>query len=288
MRKKIIYGILVAALCFLIAGCSKEEAKNVEKQVKNIIQAENENVLAVKEGHPSTYPDKTYGEEFENFFSSPTWEYFVGTKEGPDDDGDGKPDYTEENIDIVEFTGNCIYYDVEVKALLQFTLDKDSNTFSATYLSFNDVPQNNLTLIALLETVFTDGEEKKDTASLNEQTNPISQAMDYIGEWQDIESQRCNMSIEYVDGESYFIDINWGSSAWDNTHWSFEGTFDIKTGAIIYRGSRIEEYYSEQGDMQETYVYTDGEGKIFIGNDGVLYWEDYKEAAGDGCIFMKN
>lgn len=296
MNKRIINCMLAVVLCFAIVGCGKEETKNADKKIKNTIQPENENVLAVKGGHPNAYPDKTYGEAFEDFFGSPTWEYFVGTMEGPDDDGDGKPDYTEENIDIVEFTGDCTYENVEVKVLLQFTLDKGSDNFSATYLSINDVPQDDLTLISLLETVFTDGEEEEAAAEPSEQTNAedngqanlVSQAMSYVGEWQDMESQRCNMTIDLVDGETYFIDINWGSSAWDNTHWSFAGTFDTETGAIVYSGSRIEEYYTEQGDTQETYVYTDGEGQLFIGDDGMLYWDDYKEDAGDGCVFVKN
>lgn len=296
MKKRIINCLLVAVLCFSMVGCGKEETINVDKQIKNTIQPENENVLAVKRGHSSVYPDKTYGEAFENFFALPTWEYFVGTKEGPDDDGDGEPDYTEENIDIVEFTGDCTYKNVQVKVLLQFTLEKDSDNFTATYLSLNDVPQDNLTLMSLLETVFTDGEEDEETATLNEQinaedsgqTNVDSQAMSYIGEWQDMESQRCSMTIDLVDGELYYIDINWGSSAWDNTHWSFVGTFDTETGVIVYSGSRIEEYYTEQGDTQETYAYTDGEGIIFIGDDGMLYWDDYKEDAGNGCVFVKN
>lgn len=113
-------------------------------------------VEEVKQGYPLAYPETTYGEAFGNFFSNTSWEYFVGTKEGPDEDGDGVSDYNEDDIDIVEFTGNCMYQDVEVKVLIQFTLSKDSDTFEATYLSFNDVPQNDFMLSALFEAVFTD------------------------------------------------------------------------------------------------------------------------------------
>ncbi|MCR5419492.1 MAG: zinc ribbon domain-containing protein [Lachnospiraceae bacterium] len=112
-------------------------------------------VLAVKNGSPSSYPDKTYGKAFDNFFKSPKWRYFRGTQEGTDEDGDGKPDTEEQNVDVVEFTGYCRYSDIEVKALLQFTLN-DDDTFSATFLSFNDVPQNMFTMAALLSAVFED------------------------------------------------------------------------------------------------------------------------------------
>jgi hypothetical protein len=108
----------------------------------------------VKSGTNNSYPGITYEEAFENFFAYPTWEYFKGTQDGPDDDGDGEPDYTIDDIDVVEFTGNCTYSDVEVKALVQFQLDIDAGTFEATYLSFNDVPQSSSMITELLSTVF--------------------------------------------------------------------------------------------------------------------------------------
>lgn len=153
--KKIILSIILTAICIFFAGCSGDDLVD---QVANVVQEENENVISVKKGSPLNYPDITYEQAFESFFSDTTWKYFVGTNEGPDEDGDGLPDYTEENVDVVEFTGYCIYHDVEVKALIQFTLDKDADTFEATYLSFNDVPQSSIMLYALLEKAFTDDE----------------------------------------------------------------------------------------------------------------------------------
>lgn len=114
-----------------------------------------EQILGVKGGTNSAYPGVTYGEAFENFFSNPSWRYFVGTQEGPDEDGDGEPDYTVENIDVVEFTGGCLYAGVEVTALIQFALDNEAGTFQPVYLSFNEVPQNMLMLSGLMDTVFS-------------------------------------------------------------------------------------------------------------------------------------
>lgn len=164
MKKKVLSFIMTIVLCGVLAGCSESDVGDVIDQVEDIVQEENENVLAVKGGTSSAYPGKTYGEAFESFFGSPAWRYFVGTKEGPDDDGDGVSDYTEDNIDVVEFTGYCTYQDVEVKALIQFTLDKEEGTFEATYLSFNDVPQSYLMLSALIEAVFTN-EDIDDTVN---------------------------------------------------------------------------------------------------------------------------
>ncbi len=154
MKRK--FFVMLICICALMMACGK---KDVSDQVTNVLQADDPNVLMVKNGHPTAYPDKNYGEAFGNFFKNPTWKYFKGTQEGPDDDGDGKPDFAIDDIDVVEFTGYCTYMDVEVKALIQFTLDKDEGTFEATYLSFNEVPQSTLMLYGLMSKVFGDEEE---------------------------------------------------------------------------------------------------------------------------------
>lgn len=113
-------------------------------------------------------------------------------------------------------------------------------------------------------------------------------AAEYTGTWQDTYSQRCYMEIGSYDGIYYNIDINWASSAQENTHWSLCGMYDEIMGGIHYNGSRIEEYYPEEGEMQETYVYSDGEGLIWIGDNGMLYWDDYIEQQGTDCSFEKS
>lgn len=169
LKKILILVICTVSAGILLAGCTDSEikeasdvaekiAEEAEDQARNITDSQDSHVLGVKNGHPFDHPDQTYGDAFENFFTYPTWKYFVGTKEGADEDGDGKPDYEEKDVDIVEFTGYCTYQDTEVKALMQFTLDEESDTFEATYLSFNDVPQNTLMLYGLLNRVFGDGE----------------------------------------------------------------------------------------------------------------------------------
>ena len=59
----------------------------------------------VKNGTNSNYPTVTYGEAFDEFFENPSWRYFTGTQDGPDDDGDGEPDYTKDDVDVIEFAG---------------------------------------------------------------------------------------------------------------------------------------------------------------------------------------
>lgn len=154
MRKKLVV-ILAGIMCLGMWGCGTDAVvDDVLDQVANVAQSEDENVLSVKNGTNRNCPGVTYGEAFEEFFGTPTWKYFKGTQDGPDDDGDGQPDYINEDIDVIEFTGYCMYADKEVKALIQFTLDKDAGTFKETYLSFNDVPQSTLTMAGLIESVF--------------------------------------------------------------------------------------------------------------------------------------
>lgn len=155
VKKNVLTVFLAVVVAVMSSGCGTDD---VLDQAANIAQAEDEHVLGVKGGTSTAYPGKTFGEAFDSFFTAPTWKYFVGTKEGTDEDGDGKPDSTEENVGVVEFTGYCTYQDVEVKALVQFTLSGDGETFEASYLSFNEVPQNMLMLSALMEAAFTDSD----------------------------------------------------------------------------------------------------------------------------------
>ena len=177
----IIVAVIIAIVIAIIGMSIKSKNSDSNKEKENATESQtieqvsnqdvnqsltkDEYIQKVKTGIPDAYPGKTYGEYFENFFESPKWDYYVGTEEGPDDDGDGKPDYTEENVDVVEFTGSCYYQDVKVKALIQFTLSKTDDTFYATYLSFNDVPQNMVTLTALISKAFEEDDSTDDMST---------------------------------------------------------------------------------------------------------------------------
>lgn len=141
MRKHIvIIALIVFCFALISAGCGTSD---VVDQVANVTNKSEPIVQMVKGGHPAAYPSVTYEDAFDSFFASPTWKYFVGTQED-----------SETEHDIVEFTGYCTYQDVEVKALVQFAVDVDNETFEASYLSFNEVPQSALTLGALIDTAF--------------------------------------------------------------------------------------------------------------------------------------
>ncbi len=111
---------------------------------------------------------------------------------------------------------------------------------------------------------------------------------EFTGGWQDSTSQRATMDITSDRGIYYNIEINWGSSAMENTVWHFTGTYDSKRNGIVYSsGQRIEETYLEEGEEPKTeIVYEDGSGLISL-KDGKLYWQDDKEDVGAECVFEK-
>ncbi|MFD3157276.1 hypothetical protein ACFIJ5_10510 [Haloimpatiens sp. FM7330] len=144
--------ILLVFIALLFSACSSTAVDNASKeasdQLQNISNKNNKYVLMVKDGHPTDYPDVTYGKSFDNFFGSPTWKYFKS------DDG----------RDVVEFTGDCTYRESKVKARLQFILKVDDGTFEAGALSFNEVPQENVVTLSLLGNVFKEEQEKMSKA----------------------------------------------------------------------------------------------------------------------------
>ena len=119
-----------------------------------LVEDSDEHILGVKYGSPSSYPDITYANAFGNFFGSPKWKYFRGST-----------DNSSKVYDVVEFTGSCMYRDVEVDARIQFTISDDGETFEATFLSFNDIPQNNILLNALIEKAFSEYQEQQKMSS---------------------------------------------------------------------------------------------------------------------------
>lgn len=94
-------------------------------------------VNMVKNATHSSYGIQ-YGKAFDRFFSSPSWRSFDSTT--------GKK--------VVEFTGKFSYSGSPATAKIQFTLDVSGGTFTATYLSINDVSQNQLMLSAMIQKVF--------------------------------------------------------------------------------------------------------------------------------------
>ena len=107
------------------------------------------------------------------------------------------------------------------------------------------------------------------------------------GEYQDETSQRALMTIT-PDGEDHYqVEISWGDSATKTTVWSFEGDFDREGGILNYKnGIKSVMTVTEEEGMKEDIEYESGRGALLYFDEG-LHWQDDKEDAGKGCVFVK-
>lgn len=219
---------------------------------------DDEHVSFVKNGTNNQYPNVTWGEAMDNFFAEPTWRYFVGTKQASDEDGDGVSDGEEQNVDVVEFTGYCTYLDVEVKTLLQFTLNMEDATFEPTYLSFNEVPQNNLTMYALVEKVLSEA------SGVTETEPPADEASTNEEDYKDLEAfVACMNSFsdppEY-EGEELQAYYRKQYDSWKNGT-GFPEIVQDENGKFIYYPPI--DYYDAYSDIIANYEYDYGENATY-------------------------
>lgn len=135
-KTKSIHPLLIILLILGIVGVVFYLVFNTPLGSK--VGIEDEHVTFVKNGSPLNYPDITYDEAFSEFFSNRSWEYFESDK----------------GLDVVEFHGDCMYYDSEITVTVQFVLDMKKGTFEMEYVAFNDVPQSVLMSYALITKVF--------------------------------------------------------------------------------------------------------------------------------------
>lgn len=126
----------------------------------------------VKNGSFDNYPNVEIGEAFEIYFDNPKWRYFVSDKD----------------IDVVEFTGKCMYDNAEVTALIQFTIDNNSR-FEAKYFSMNDVSQNLLMLYGLIDVVMEDSNTNEilDSSYNNIDEEIVNKESEVLEDIEDIE-----------------------------------------------------------------------------------------------------
>lgn len=135
-RRKLI-SMAIAALfaSTLLSGCSSsssEDATAFLDDTVNSFLGDSANVSSVKDAYLSSCPNATLGQMADAFMASPSWSDFASTTGGT----------------VVELTGGITFDGADVEALIQFELSVSS--FEATYLSLNEVSQNQLMLSSLL------------------------------------------------------------------------------------------------------------------------------------------
>jgi hypothetical protein len=100
----------------------------------------NQYIDIVKEGTFYDYPDEYVGDAFDDFFANPSWEYFV----------------SENDEDIVEFTGEAEYMGESVDICIQFQVDPDTEEFEVIWSDINEYEMSLLEYNDLIDTVYSE------------------------------------------------------------------------------------------------------------------------------------
>lgn len=104
--KAIIFSISLLLLTLTAAGCG---------------DSYDQRVMSVRDGTFYMNPSVTVGKAFDQFFVGGKWKSFTST----------------ENEDIVEFSGECSWYNAPATMTVQF--DLDGKEFSLRYVDINGV-----------------------------------------------------------------------------------------------------------------------------------------------------
>ena len=135
IMKKIITLILVGCMALSIGGCATEQD---EPKSSSFIDSNNmdetNKIIAVKSGYIYSFSDEVpVGPAIDSFLHTNTWKYFK----------------SEDNMDVVQCTGNCMYNDKKVEAKIQFVVN-DDDSFEVNSLSLNDIDQELTNILAFL------------------------------------------------------------------------------------------------------------------------------------------
>ncbi|MDD3172862.1 MAG: rhomboid family intramembrane serine protease [Herbinix sp.] len=189
--KNILFSIAVIIVMIILVKNFIEIGNNTK--IDKIMT--NKYVEQVYNGQPDGY-NQTYGEAFNSFFSEPEWDHFT----------------SDDNKEVVEFTGKCLYENQEVEAYLQFAII-DEKSFSLSYLAFEGNAQTYPTMEALINAAFQENEldSNEDAGTTGAQTQNAEPSA--------IPTQAVEVSITPTE-EVKSSSIDW------------EGTYSNETGEI--------------------------------------------------------
>ena len=113
--------IMVNAVIF--AGCSENYDKNV---------------MFVREGTMYINPSVPVGKAFDQFFANSKWKSFKST----------------DNLLIVEFNGECTWFNAPAKMTIQFRIEGEE--FYLHHLNINDVAMDEIDSMSIIEKVLNE------------------------------------------------------------------------------------------------------------------------------------
>lgn len=127
--------------------------------------------------------------------------------------------------------------------------------------------------------ISTFSKKTEDTA-----VNPVK---DYEGTYQ---CDRAVLTVKATGKNDADITVEWASSAFENTVWTFSSSFDTSTYRINYSdGVKTNYIYDENGNVKsKKVVYNDGMGRVQFHKDKqTLVWRDEKEQQNGEMTFTK-
>lgn len=142
MKKRVTALILTFSMllaCAVLSGCEGKFSflDNFKETVDEKLNQPDPYVEGIRTAVQDDY-GVTYGEAFEYFFTDPVWISFV----------------TDDDVYVVEFTGNCNFRNTPVSARIQFTILEDGTHFKATYLALNGTTQTEELMSVLFADAF--------------------------------------------------------------------------------------------------------------------------------------
>lgn len=107
------------------------------------------------------------------------------------------------------------------------------------------------------------------------------------GVYDDVVSQRASAEVKRNDDGTYYIQIFWGSSAFESYIWSMNASYEASSNRLVYNDCKeIIQTYSEDDGTSSEEVYANGEG--FFEIDGTkLKWTGAADKDCQDCIFEK-
>ncbi len=241
LKTSIICGTIV-----LMFGCEEatktadKVVADVEEKVQSELTKDNEILLSVKNGTLTNYPNLKIDDAFSEFFSSPTWKYFQA----------------ETGEHVVEFTGYCEYVGKEVKAKLQFLVEEGKESFEIGALEFNEVPQNELTKMALISTIYEGNVTQQETTTENITSNTEDSSNNLI------EIVKYGYSYDFEGGD--VIGDILSEERFENGNWYLN-----QNGEVVFNGDFIGEIFPEEASNLE-FTFIEAADKTY-GISSILY-----------------
>ena len=110
------------------------------------------------------------------------------------------------------------------------------------------------------------------------------ESADFSGEWTDEAGGPTVIDLWRDDAGLWHGEISRSDTEDSASFWSFSGEGNGDT--ISYSDmQRVRGLYDEEGEVTEESIYTDGSGKLIL-TEQRLSWQDDKEGAGNGLIFI--